>query len=250
MDEPINVNPRWTMRLSRWTLRMGIGAILVSVGGTLLARYDIVPKLMGLNFILGGALLAVLGTIFGLIAVLLNARFKAGLMGIALAGLILSGVHFGFMASRAAIASNVPPIHDITTDLANPPAFTKLTLGADNLRGVETLAKWRERHAAAYTNLGPLTLNKSVAAVTAAAEKLAKERGWEIALVDPVAGQIEATASVSMIRFKDDVIIRIKRNAENTRTIVDLRSVSRVGISDLGVNAKRIAEFKDALAKA
>jgi Protein of unknown function (DUF1499) len=144
----------------------------------------------------------------------------------------------------------VPAIHDITTDLANPPAFTKLTLGADNLRGVETPAKWRELHAGAYSGLGSLQLSKPSADVLAAAERLAKERGWEIALVDPVAGQIEATASVSMIGFKDDVIIRIKRNADNTRTIVDMRSVSRVGISDLGVNAKRIAEFKAALAKA
>jgi Protein of unknown function (DUF1499) len=250
MDNIRIAEPHWTKRLSRWSLRLGIGAILVSVGGTLLARYDIIPKLMGLNFILGGAALAALGTIAGLIAVILNFRFKAGLMAGAVAGLILSGVHFGFMASRAAIASKVPAIHDITTDLANPPAFTKLTLGADNLRGVETPAKWRELHAGTYSGLGSLQLSKPSADVLAAAERLAKERGWEIALVDPVAGQIEATASVSMIGFKDDVIIRIKRNANNTRTIVDMRSVSRVGISDLGVNAKRIAEFKAALAKA
>ncbi len=241
---------RWTRRISKWPLRLGILAIMVSVGGALLARFDVLPKLVGLNFILGGAILALLGTVAGIAAVFLNLRFKAGLMAGAVAGLILSGAHFGFMASRAAIAGKVPMIHDITTDLANPPSFASIKIGADNLRGVETVATWRSLHAKGYPNLTSLKLQKPVAAVIASAEKLAKAQGWDVVRVDPAAGALEATASVSLIGFKDDVVIRAVRNATNTQTIVDMRSASRVGLSDLGVNAKRITAFLDALTKA
>ncbi len=41
--------------------------------------------------------------------------------------------------------------------------------------------------------------------------------------------------------FKDDVVIRISSDADGT--LVDLRSVSRVGVSDLGANAARIQDF-------
>jgi uncharacterized protein (DUF1499 family) len=41
--------------------------------------------------------------------------------------------------------------------------------------------------------------------------------------------------------FKDDVIIRIM--AQDKMSNIDIRSVSRVGKSDLGANAKRIRIF-------
>ena len=58
------------------------------------------------------------------------------------------------------------------------------------------------------------------------------------------AGTIEAVDTTAIMGFKDDVVIRINTNAEGT--LVDLRSVSRVGVSDLGANAARIREFLQA----
>lgn len=225
-------------------------ALMATIGGAFLAGQDVIPKLMGLNFMFGGAFLAIIGTIIGLIAVVMNLRNKGGMMKAALIGLLLSGGHAGFMASRAVIASKVPGIHDVTTDLQNPPNFVKIKLGADNLRGVTSVEHWRELHSKAYHSLNPLISRKAVAAVIADAERLAKERGWEIVNVDPEKGVLEATASVSMIKFKDDVVLRVVPGADGTGTVVDMRSVSRVGISDLGVNAKRIKEFLTALSKA
>jgi uncharacterized protein (DUF1499 family) len=49
---------------------------------------------------------------------------------------------------------------------------------------------------------------------------------------------IEATATTFWFGFKDDVVLRIRPTANGS--IVDVRSVSRVGQSDLGANAKRI----------
>jgi uncharacterized protein (DUF1499 family) len=55
---------------------------------------------------------------------------------------------------------------------------------------------------------------------------------------------IEATATTFWFGFKDDVVVRIRE--EGARSIVDVRSVSRVGQSDLGVNAARIIDFLEA----
>ncbi len=241
---------RWTQRFSRWTLRLGTLAILVSLGGALLARFDVIPKLMGLNGILAGAALAAIGTVVGLLAVIANLRSGANWMRAAAIGLLISGGHFGFMASRAALASKVPAIHDVTTDLQAPPVFVKIKLSEDNLRGVETVAKWRSLHASAYSKINPLSLRQPAEAVFKKAEALARAQGWEIVSVDPAAGRIEATATVSLIGFKDDVVIMVTPAVNPEVTTVNMRSVSRVGISDLGVNAKRIGAFLVALEKA
>lgn len=243
----ITTGGRWTRRLSKWSVSLGVVAVALIFGGALLARFDIIPKLTGVSMMFGGGALSFLGVIIALIAVVLNMRHRTGFMMSALIGLLLSGGLAGFMVSRAAIASKVPAIHDISTDLANPPAFSKLTLAADNLRGVETVENWRSLHSGAYADIKPVTIAKPVSAVIATAEKLARARGWSIAHVDPAKGVLEATESVSLIRFQDDVILRVTPSADGTGSRVDMRSVSRVGISDLGVNAKRIREFLGAL---
>ena len=64
---------------------------------------------------------------------------------------------------------------------------------------------------------------------------------WEVYHKDLNAGVIEAVDTTAIMGFKDDVVIRLNTNADGT--LVDLRSVSRVGISDLGANAARIRSF-------
>jgi uncharacterized protein (DUF1499 family) len=82
-----------------------------------------------------------------------------------------------------------------------------------------------------------------VAEVIAKAERLAKVRGWEIAVVDPIEGRMEATETSRFFAFKDDVVIRVRPTEDGTGSIVDMRSISRVGVSDLGMNAKRVRSF-------
>jgi uncharacterized protein (DUF1499 family) len=73
------------------------------------------------------------------------------------------------------------------------------------------------------------------------AETLVAELGWEQVAADREAGRIEATDTTAMYGFKDDVVIRIRSRGEGS--VIDLRSVSRVGQSDLGTNAARIRAF-------
>jgi fatty-acyl-CoA synthase len=57
---------------------------------------------------------------------------------------------------------------------------------------------------------------------------------------------LEATATTGWFGFKDDIAVRIR--AVDGATRVDMRSVSRVGLSDLGANARRVSAFMDELA--
>lgn len=70
--------------------------------------------------------------------------------------------------------------------------------------------------------------------------------GWTVTEADDLAGVIRAEARTLVFRFVDDVEIRIGLD-ENAQTRVDLTSASRVGKSDLGTNARRIAGFLRAL---
>ena len=69
-----------------------------------------------------------------------------------------------------------------------------------------------------------------------------------IALVplDPARGRIEATATTLWFGFKDDVVVRVRPAPEGSR--IDVRSVSRVGRSDVGTNAERIEAYLEKLA--
>ncbi len=73
----------------------------------------------------------------------------------------------------------------------------------------------------------------------------AQASGWEIVAAAPLQYRVEATARTLMFGFKDDVVIRITPAENGSR--IDVRSVSRVGRSDLGANAKRIRKFLKSL---
>lgn len=145
-------------------------------------------------------------------------------------------------------ARSVPPIHDITTDTGNPPAFQAiLPLREDAPNpaeyGGEEIASQQQE---AYPDLGPLDFAASPDSVFQASLAAAEDMGWEIVASDPESGRIEAVATTTWFGFKDDVVIRITEQAGRAR--VDVRSVSRVGRSDVGANAARIRAFQERLA--
>ena len=154
-----------------------------------------------------------------------------------------------------AFAPDAPMIHDITTDMEDPPTFVEVIalrgeesntldykgkMASIGFRGDET-ALVSELQAEAYPNVQPLILGQDAGEVFNLALDLVSDRGWELVSADADAGIIEATDTTKVFRFKDDVVIRIRADDGGTR--VDMRSVSRVGRSDLGVNAERIEAF-------
>ena len=72
-----------------------------------------------------------------------------------------------------------------------------------------------------------------------------RQRRWELVLSDRTAGRIEAVATSRWFGFKDDVTIQLAGAIGRTR--VEIASCSRVGRSDLGVNARRVQALIDEL---
>jgi uncharacterized protein (DUF1499 family) len=143
-------------------------------------------------------------------------------------------------------AQSVPPIHDISTDLENPPAFAALVpLRADAPNPLNRTPDVNTQQRQGYPDLAPLTLPEPSGQVFARAQQTAQRLGWEIVKADPATGLIEATDTTRWFGFVDDVVVRITPWGTGTR--VDLRSVSRVGRSDIGTNAERIRNFLAAL---
>jgi hypothetical protein len=144
------------------------------------------------------------------------------------------------------LGRDVPPIHDITTDTANPPQFEVvpgLRSPTANSLAIDDTVIARQR--AAYPDLATLHSALPYPALYAAALDTARAMGWEIVRDDPNAGYIEAVARTAIMNFTDDVAIRVSTGAEGSQ--VDLRSASRVGISDLGANAARIRAYLERL---
>ena len=149
------------------------------------------------------------------------------------------------LAALLAGRGDVPPIHDITTDTADPPRFTAAQAQrGEGSNSLEILAETIEQQRASYPDIDTLRTDIPIDDAFDRALAVAQSLGWRVYHQDRSAGVIEAVATTRLMAFKDDVVIRVRSNAEGT--LVDLRSVSRVGISDLGANAKRIRAFQRA----
>ena len=204
---------------------------------------------------------AIAGAVLGLIGLIFARRArKAGLMLPNLVAIVVALSFVLYLGSQVRTARSVPAIHDVATDLEDLPQFTRLKVREDNLEKVPDMdrpelkalqpeARWKAIHREAYGDIRTLKVPMSPEDTIRRAADLARDRGWEVALADPGRGILEATDTSFFFRFKDDVVVRA-RPAPGGGTLVDMRSISRVGGSDVGVNAKRVRAFLADLQKA
>jgi uncharacterized protein (DUF1499 family) len=161
----------------------------------------------------------------------------------------LSGLGAFYLPYRQQLmAQMVPPIHDITTDTVNPPLFVAvlpLRASAPNPADYagEDIARLQRE---AYPDIRPVELTHTPDEVFAAALRVVAASGWELVDADTASGRIEAVATTRWFGFKDDVVLRIQPGRAGM-SVVDMRSKSRVGRSDIGANAARIRGFFAAL---
>jgi uncharacterized protein (DUF1499 family) len=147
------------------------------------------------------------------------------------------------LLSLLAGRGDYPPIHDITTDTGDPPVFTaaqqQREAGANSLEiQPDTITQQRLAYPDLQTTLSDLPIDDAFDR----ALQVAQELGWEVYHQDRNAGVIEAVDTTAIMAFQDDVVIRLRSNASGT--LLDLRSVSRVGVGDIGANAARIRAFQ------
>jgi uncharacterized protein (DUF1499 family) len=156
-------------------------------------------------------------------------------------GLVLALVVGGPPLYQWRLASEVPRIHDISTDTDNPPHYVAVMPLRKGQNSTDYSAEIAAQQKKAYPDIAPAMLDVPPAQALQRAERVARAMGWDIVAVAPEDLRIEATDTTLLFGFKDDVVIRVAPNANGSR--LDVRSLSRVGRSDLGVNAKRIRSF-------
>ncbi|CAA9504427.1 MAG: hypothetical protein AVDCRST_MAG44-1006 [uncultured Sphingomonas sp.] len=251
----------WTPRLSWLALALSLGGLttaLVAAVGTGAGAWAYGAGLGALRYALYAA---VAGGLLAVVAFLMSRRSGARTGRLNLLALVVSLLFTAYLGNQIATARSVPAIHDASTNLDDLPQFSALAVRPDNLANIpdegrrdlaamDPDSRWKALHREAYGDLRPLRLAASPAQVVRSVEQLVRDRGWAVVKVDSRAGVVEATATTLFFRFKDDVVVRVRPDpARPGGSVVDMRSISRVGGSDVGVNAKRIRSFLADLAK-
>lgn len=160
---------------------------------------------------------------------------------------LLAGMAMGLVPLLLAIylfgtSGDAPIIHDVSTDTSRPPEFqTIVDLREANHNSLQWSEEVAVQQRLAYPEITSIESSLSAEQAFDRSLQLASELGWEIVDSDSRDNYIEAVSTTYWFGFKDDVVIRIE--ATSTGSVIDLRSVSRVGQGDLGTNAKRIGMF-------
>ncbi|MDG1463382.1 MAG: DUF1499 domain-containing protein, partial [Gammaproteobacteria bacterium] len=144
-----------------------------------------------------------------------------------------------------------PAIHDVTTDISNPPAFVAVVAlrkmaNAPNPHEYQNDGS-AELQVAAFPEINTIVLQENYDNVFEQALAATEAMGWEIVATEPSEGRIEAVASTGYVGFKDDVVIRVRDDAN--AIAIDIRSKSRMGKGDMGANAARIIAWQNLLLK-
>jgi len=165
--------------------------------------------------------------------------------------LVLCAAIFGVPYMARHEFRKFPTLADATTSFDDAPTFVYLATAraqtAKNpleFRGGDAIAKQQEF----FPELVSFKSGKSPADIIKEAANIAKELGMDIAAAKPEEGRMEATETTFWFRFKDDVVVRA-RPLESGQTQIDVRSASRVGYLDGGINAKRVKHFIEQLAR-
>lgn len=177
-----------------------------------------------------------------------------------LIGLIGSAVVLALPLYDLYVAKTSPPIHDISTDIEHPPQFEALLSmrkGATNgpeydgpklvkmPDGTMHSTSWLQRKY--YGDIHTIAILTPPEKLFNRALEAAKDMGWTIVADAPDEGRIEATDTSLFFGFTDDIVIRVRPSGMGAK--LDIRSKSRVGVSDVGKNAARIREFVKTLAR-
>jgi hypothetical protein len=187
------------------------------------------------------------GAAAGVLAVVLAYRQRSKLVLLVAAvatalGLAVSAIPFEWERR----ARNAPPLHDISTDLENPPTFEAIVpLRADAAITLERAPIVTTEQREAYPDLAPVILPMPLDQAFMRALAAAQESGWQIVTADNGTGRIEATDTTTWFGFTDDIVVRLTAWGAGTR--VDVRSVSRDREHDMGTNARRIRRYLDSL---
>jgi uncharacterized protein (DUF1499 family) len=238
-------------RASLWSIAAGI---LIALLSGQLNRFFLAGLGTAFMTLLAGLGLTVIGTVAGIVGVTIAMLKRSSTAGIAPMVAIVAGLGVtAYVCSWIVKANSAPPVHDITTDPTHPPAFVAVIPLREHAHAVNPpgyvrhmrvgdkmidVPQLQREH---YPDIKPLHLVLLPDQALAKAREVAGEMGWRVDAYVPAQGRLEATAYTFFFDFKDDVVVRVSASGAGSR--VDVRSESRVGVSDVGTNAARIRRF-------
>ncbi|HEY8125682.1 MAG TPA: DUF1499 domain-containing protein [Methylocystis sp.] len=240
-------------KVALWSRRFAIFAATVAILAILLGRLgalDPASALASLGAAMALALIALL-----LFCAACNVIWRTGRRGAGAAatGFLIAALMLGYPAYLAFEAVRLPVLSDISTDVADPPyfSFSKAAFEARNgFQPPGLTSRAREAQRPAYPDVEPIVVDLDTDEAYALVLKTAKARGWTLVDKRPSGGRsgdghIDFIDKTLVMGFDDDITVRFKPLPGQTR--IDLRSASRYGRHDFGVNAKRIAAFAEEL---
>lgn len=228
-------------------------AITMIAAGMVGAHFYLIAPFMGFAMFGLGVFVSLLGLLIGLLAIYLTRtpRLAAGRKRAMMATVVCAVIAVPMVVIVLG-GSKYPPINDITTDFDSSPEFVYAQqLQHEANRNMKyDKAKFADRQLAGYGPIGPIKERLSPADAYARVLEVAQTiPTWKITYKDPATNTFEAVATSKMFHFNDDVVVQVRPAPDGT-SLIEMRSKSRDGIGDFGVNAKRIRRFYDRVALA
>lgn len=242
-EEPVSRAAIWSRRLAWFSLAV----LLLSL---LLVRLR-EPSIEGLAPVAGAYIFvfAALGlAILAFIRIWYSGHRGVGMAAWAMLLSAIMLVPLGYVAVRLVTK---PALADVSTDVDNPPAFSRSQAAQTARAGhvpPDVPAVRRRVQRQAYPKAVPILLEVPAEVAFDVAQRAVVGLGWRVLeRARPGgrtgAGRIEAVARGRILHFSEDITIRVRPRVDGSR--IDIRSASRLGTHDLGANAARIAAFTD-----
>ena len=259
---------RWINRLTWMTIILAPLIFIFAAIGYKIGAIDLSFAFQTLNQKLGPIALGLCGAtgLASLLGAFIVKPRKGLLPGVL--GILISVFAMGkLLSTKKTIYEKLPFIHDVTTDTQDPPVFGKIVLAERAaVKGVNTADYIGKKapifknekpageelvsalQSKAFPEIRPLILSEAKQVVFGEVLATAKSMGWTIKEENLAEGRIDATDTTFWYGFDDDITIRL-RDGKGGGTIIDVRSLSRIGGSDLGKNAERVSAFLERLAR-
>src|SRR3712207_4447150 len=247
IEEPVS-------RADKWAPRVAWFALVVTVIAVGLIRFQLVELLPGVAALAAGLFLALEAA--GPAPFAFVRIWREGRRGVrrAALGLVFAIVLLGYPAWFASPALTRPQLNDVSTDIEDPPAFSRSRAALEARDGripPDVPGEVRRIQRQSYPQVAPLTLDLPADQVYELVRRAAQNRGWQVIESARPGGRVglgrlEAIDRTFLLRLPDDVTVRIRPRADGAR--IDVRSASRIGQHDLGQNAQRIQRFLEEVA--
>ena len=248
---PTSAPARLGRTLGRFALWTGVLCAVVAWLAGPAHRVEVLPLNAALQSLRWAGTIALGGAAVALLAVLLTlgAGSRSRWRRRARWGLVLNLAAAAGPLYMFYLAQTQPHLHDVSTDSANPPAFeavVPLRRSATNRIDYDSAKAALQREG--HPDIAPLELPLPPAVAFDNAERAARAMGWQVVAASPERMRIEAVDTTLLFGFKDDIVVRVTPRGNGS--VVDVRSQSRVGSSDLGTNARRVRAYLQRVATA